>query len=185
MMSEKISSLLRAGIRTRREIIAGVGVGIGVLAVGSKASAGNQSQSPTAKADSSDGQLRTSLHQEVDFKPSPRTIYTVLLDSKQFGEFTGLAAEIDPSPGGAFTMFGGMIVGRSVELIPNERIVQAWRPTHWPPGVYSIVRFELKPRGSGSILILDQTGFPEGAFSDLNSGWKARYWDPLTKYLAR
>jgi activator of HSP90 ATPase len=128
--------------------------------------------------------MRTFLHQEVTFKASPQRIYEILLDSKQFAVVTGMPAEIDPNAGGAFSMFGNLIVGRNVELLPNQRIVQAWRPTHWDPGVYSIVKFEMKPRASETAIVLDHTGFPEGEFDHLDPAWKLRYWDPLKKYLA-
>lgn len=124
-----------------------------------------------------------SIHQETDFKASPQRIYEVLLDSKQFGEFTGLPAKISHDAGGSFSLFDGYITGRNVELLPNRRIVQAWRAGSWDEGVYSIVRFELKPQGSGAHLIMDHDGFPEGAKEHLDSGWKERYWDPLRKYL--
>jgi activator of HSP90 ATPase len=62
--------------------------------------------------------------------------------------------------------------------------VQAWRPASWGPGVYSIVKFELKPQGSGTIVVLDHTGFPEGKYDDLYDGWPERYWEPLKKFLA-
>lgn len=125
---------------------------------------------------------RTSLHDEIDLKSDPQHIYDVLLDAKQFKAFTGVPAEIDPKPGGAFSMFGGQIVGRNVELVRNQRIVQAWRPTHWDPGVYSIVQFELRPRGSGTLVVLEHKGFPEGDFDHLEWGWNAHYWEPLKKY---
>src|ERR1700685_3600940 len=101
----------------------------------------------------------------------------------QFAAFSGMPAEIDPKEGGAFSMFGGMIVGRNVELIPNQRVVQAWRPTHWDPGVYSIVRFELKPRDPETMLVLDHTGFPEGEFDHLEWGWNNHYGETLKKFL--
>jgi uncharacterized protein YndB with AHSA1/START domain len=100
-------------------------------------------------------------------KLGPQRIYEILRNSKQFAAFTGMPSNIDPAAGGAFSMFGGVIVGRNIELIPNQRIVQAWRPTHWDPGVYSIVKFELKPQGSGTLLILDHSGFPEGEYDHL------------------
>ncbi len=81
-------------------------------------------------------------------------------------------------------MFGGQIVGRNIELVPNQRIVQAWRPTHWDPGIYSIVEFVLKPQAPGTIVALDHKGFPEGEFDHLESGWHAHYWEPLKKFLA-
>jgi len=81
-------------------------------------------------------------------------------------------------------MFGGLIMGRNVELIANQRIVQAWRPASWEAGVYSIVKFELKEQSAGARIVLDHTGFPEGKFGGLDSGWHERYWEPLKKFLA-
>jgi activator of HSP90 ATPase len=125
---------------------------------------------------------RTSLHEEIDLKSDPQHIYEALLDAKQFKAFSGAPAEIDPKPGGAFSMFDGQIVGRNVELVPNQRIVQAWRPTHWDPGVYSIVEFELRPGVSGTLVVLEHKGFPEGDFDHLEWGWHQHYWEPLKKY---
>ncbi len=129
------------------------------------------------------------IHQEVDFKVSPEQVYEALLDTKQFcefsalsGEFTAKSAQIDRSLGGAFSLFDGHIVGRNVELVPNQRIVQAWRVVDWPAGVYSIVKFELKAQGSGTHLVFDHTGFPENWHDHLAVGWQSHYWDLLTKY---
>jgi activator of HSP90 ATPase len=125
----------------------------------------------------------TAIHQEVDFKTPPARIYEVLLDAKQFSAVTKSTAEIQPQPGAAFKLFGGVIEGRNIELAPNQRIVQAWRPAYWPAGVYSIVKFELVARDSGTRIILDHTGFTEDKWQGLNEGWPMRYWEPLHKYL--
>jgi activator of HSP90 ATPase len=129
-------------------------------------------------------QHRTSLHEDIDIKSSQQRIYEALLSAKEFTAFSGAPAEIDPKAGGAFSMFGGQIVGRNIELVPNQRIVQAWRPTHWEAGIYSIVAFVFKPQGSGTLVALDHKGFPEGEFDHLESGWHAHYWEPLKKFLA-
>ena len=113
---------------------------------------------------------------------SPHRIYAALLDSKIFTTFSGSAAVIDPAPGGAFSMFNGQITGRNVELVPYERIVQAWRPGSWAPGIYSIAKFEFRAQGAQTKVILDHTGFPEGKFAGLDSGWYEHYWNPLKKY---
>src|SRR6201987_6297902 len=102
------------------------------------------------------------IHQEIEFNASPQQLYEALLDSKQFTGFSGRPAEINREVGGAFSLFKGYIVGRNLELVPNERIVQAWRVVTWPEGAYSIVRFALKPQGSGTHLVFDHIGFPEG-----------------------
>src|SRR5271165_4588783 len=112
----------------------------------------------------------TSIHYEIDFKPSPQRLYEAILDQKQFAAFSGLPATIDPNPGGAFSMFGGQIAGRTIELVPNQRIVQAWRPAHWDPGIYSIAHFEFHPRAAETTLIFDHTGFPSGDYDSLDWG---------------
>lgn len=125
------------------------------------------------------------IHQEVVIKASPERVYKALTDSQQFGELTGAGpAEISSEAGGSFSCFGGVIQGRNLELVPNQRIVQAWRVGNWDPGVYSVVKFELQPQGSDTLLVFDHTGFPEAEREHLESGWHARYWEPLQKYLA-
>jgi activator of HSP90 ATPase len=182
MISERKNPATPASTSTRRQMIAGVAIAFGSLAAGSEVWSKplqDMKETPSTPAH----QRLTSLHQEVDFKASPQRIYEVLLDSKQFAEFSGMPAEIDPKVGGAFSMFAGMIVGRNVELVPNQRIVQAWRPANWEPGIYSIVKFELKPQGAGTMVVLDHKGFPAGDFDSLSSGWKLHYWERLTKFL--
>jgi len=169
---------------TRRQMITCVAGVLGGLAAGSKIlaqTAPAKAEQPSTASDAT----RSSLHQEIDLPASPQRIYEALLDSKQFAAFSGEAAEIGREEGSAFSMFGGVIVGRNIEFVPGQRIVQAWRPTHWPAGIYSIVRFELKAQGSRTTLILDHTGFPEGDFASLNYGWYKKYWEPLQKFLAK
>jgi activator of HSP90 ATPase len=183
-MSERIGEDTRDNAPTRRQLITGVAIAIGGLAAGANVS-GHARQAAMPETPSTPAnQARTSLHQEINFSASPQRIYEALLDSAQFAAFTGLAAQIDPAEGGAFTMFGGMIQGRNVELVRDQRIVQAWRPASWKPGVYSIVKFELAPAPSGTTVVLDHTGFPEGRFDGLDSGWHERYWEPLDKFLS-
>jgi activator of HSP90 ATPase len=165
---------------TRRLLLTGIAAGLGALAARTALAQAQMQEKPSDPAHAA----LTSIHYDIDFKASPQRIYETLLGSKQFAAFTGLPADIDPRPGGVFSMFGGLIVGRNVELVANQRIVQAWRPTHWEPGIYSIVHFELKPRGSEATLVFDHTGFPAGEYDHLDGGWNAHYWEPMKKYFA-
>ena len=182
-MSEVRNPSALANTPTRRQVITGAALVFGGLAAGTDVWGKPQQKTAEAQSSGVEG-LLTYLHQEVDIKASAQRIYEALLDSKQFAAFTGMPAEIDPKAGGAFSMFGGLIVGRNVELLPDQRIVQAWRPASWDPGVYSIVKFELKGQASQTRVVLDHTGFPEGKFGGLDSGWYERYWEPLKKFLA-
>jgi activator of HSP90 ATPase len=176
-MSDKTTADSACSV-SRRQAIAGIALAFGSLAAGSRALGQNAMDTQRAAP------RRTSLHYEADFKVGPERIYDVLLDPKQFADMTGRAATIDPTEGGAFSLFGGLITGRNVELVPNQRIVQAWRPTHWDSGIYSIVRFEFREQGSQARMLLDHTGFPEAEAENLDSGWKGHYLNPLAKYLS-
>jgi activator of HSP90 ATPase len=126
-----------------------------------------------------------SIHQEVVFNASRARVYEAIMDAKQFSRLTGgQAAEINRAAGGAFSLFGARIKGRNVELVPDARIVQAWRSEGWERGIYSIARFELVAQGSATRLVFDHTGFPTGQAERLATGWKSHYWDPLAKYRA-
>lgn len=92
-------------------------------------------------------------------------------------------AVISNEPGGAFSLFGDYIAGRQVELVTNQRIVQAWRAGSWAPGIYSIARFELAEQDSATKLVFDHTGFPAGTADHQAAGWYANYWEPLEKFL--
>jgi activator of HSP90 ATPase len=92
--------------------------------------------------------------------------------------------KLSPQPGSAFALFGGHIVGRQIELVANELIVQAWRPVSWSRGTYSVARFELSDQGGSTKLVFNHSAFPKGLAEHLASGWQANYWDPLTKLLA-
>jgi activator of HSP90 ATPase len=188
MMTDRNNLVALANAPTRRQAIVGAAFAFGTLALASI---------PAQAADEEEiSHTAESIHQEPVFKASRKRVYDALTDSKQFDKVIQLSgvmqsmhladklAEISPDAGGAFSLFGGHITGRQVELVPNERIVQAWRTGAWPPGIYSIARFELVEQGSGTRIVFDHTGFPKGEAESLARGWKAHYRDPLEKLLA-
>ncbi len=175
---------------TRRQMLIGAAGALGFLTMGSR-----DAQGRTADDISNTCEV---IHQEVVFKASRKRVYEALTDAKQFNKVVmlsgalqsgmvpaGKPVELSAEAGGAFTAFGGHITGRQIELIPNERIVQAWRASSWGPGQYSIAKFELVEQGSGTKLVFDHAGFPQGQGAHLAEGWRTNYWEPLEKYFAQ
>lgn len=188
-MIDSMNSSSRLVSPTRRQLFAGTAIALGGLALGSAwAGAGSEEEISHAAE---------SIHQEPVFKAIRKRVYEALTDAKQFQKVVllsaavksgmvppGKPAEIGAESGGTFSLFGGYIFGRHIELVPNERIVQAWRTAEWGPGVYSIAKFELVEQGAGTQIIFDHAGFPKGEGEHLAAGWKANYWEPLDKFLA-
>ena len=174
----------------RRQLITGATLTLGALIL--------RPSDILANADDPISHSAESIHQEVIFQASRKRVYDALTDAKQFEQVIHLSdavktrmpagappTQISTEPGDAFSTFGGLIVGRQIELVPNERIVQAWRPMYWNPGTYSIVKFEIAESGSGTKLTLDHKGFPDGDAQSLLDGWNKNYWQPLEKFLAQ
>ena len=179
---------------TRRDFSAGLAAlvpGLGVAGTRRPAARSNVTRQGDGVTHTSDA-----IHQEVTFKASKARVYAVLTDAVLFDKVVhqsdamknGMppgapATSIARSAGGAFTLFGGFITGRQLELIADQRVVQAWRSSGWKPGMYSIVRFELMDQGTGCKLVFDHTGFPAGEAQHLADGWKVNYWQPMAKVL--
>lgn len=126
-----------------------------------------------------------SIRQEVVLPASPARVFEALTRADVFSRMSGGApAEIDATAGGAFSLFGGAIQGRNVECVPGERLVQAWRPTTWDAGHYSLVRFDLRPEGEGTHVTLEHVGYPEASHDHLAGGWQANYVEPLRRLFA-
>lgn len=172
---------------TRRQAIAGAAIIAVAAAVRpAQAWAGVEEISHTAE----------SIHQEAHFQASRQRVFEALTDARQFHKVIQLGSGMDTQSlgkeptvishelGGSFSIFGGHIIGRQIELVSNQRIVQGWRVVDWAPGIYSIARFELAEQGSGTKLVFDHTGFPQGQGQHLAAGWRSHYWEPLQKFLA-
>ena len=189
MMSERNNLMALVNTPTRRQLIAGLGVAFGGVALGSaRAWAGAEEEISHAAE---------SIHQEPVFKASRKRVYEALTDAKQFDKVIQLSAamksgvppdaaptQISREAGGAFALFAGYVTGRQIELVPYERIVQAWRAGSWDPGVYSIAKFELVEQGAGTKIVFNHGSFPKGDGEHLAAGWKMNYWEPLEKFLA-
>lgn len=125
------------------------------------------------------------IQQEIFVAAPPARVFEVLTRAEAFSSLTGGApAEIDAKEGGAFSIFGGMIQGRNVECVQGARLVQAWRPKTWAPGLYSLVRFDLEAEADGTRVRLEHVGYPEEQREHLAGGWQANYLEPLQKLFA-
>ena len=67
-------------------------------------------------------------------------IYDVFLNEARVKAFTMSDATVSRDVDGKFSMFGGSIEGFHRELVPGKKIVQDWRFTTWPDGVFSKAR---------------------------------------------
>jgi activator of HSP90 ATPase len=124
----------------------------------------------------------STIHLEAKFPVAPERVYELLTNGAKFGEVTGQPGKGGGSTGAYFSLFDGWLLGRQVELVPNELIAQAWRFKDWEPGIYSMVRFQLTPEGKGTRLVLDQNGVPAEFQEHVRTNWDGFYFAPFRKH---
>lgn len=176
-------------------------IGLAALPVGlAIAAEGSATSKAKAAAPAADGLSRNSeaIHQEVTLNASPQRVYEALISGKDFDMITRLsdaavllsaagakATAISAEVGGSFTLFGGYVIGRHLEMLPAERLVQAWHAASWKPGDFSIADFRFAAHGAKTRLKFEHRGFPNGDGETLAHGWHVHYWEPLAKFLAQ
>jgi activator of HSP90 ATPase len=112
-----------------------------------------------------------------------KQVYLAWLDSSGHSQMTGDPATIDGRVGGEFSAGDGYIRGRTLELEPFRRIVQAWRTTEFPEGsVDSRLEITLEEVKGGTKVTLRHTGLPEGQGESYHQGWIDYYFKPMKAY---
>jgi len=48
-----------------------------------------------------------------------------------------------------------------------------------------VASFARTAQGTGTLLVFDHAGFPDGTGEHLETGWHANYWEPLKRHLRR
>lgn len=120
------------------------------------------------------------IKQKVKFNASPMKIYQCIADSKKVTSLTGETATISKHIGGTFSTMSGKISGIIVDLAPSKRIVQAWRRTDFPEGIFSMASFTFKETSEGGTeVVLTHRGVPKELIPDIEEGWRQNYWEKI------
>jgi uncharacterized protein YndB with AHSA1/START domain len=126
------------------------------------------------------------IKQRVKLPASPAVIYDLLADSKKHSAVTGKKATISRKIGGTFSASEDDVSGVIVDLVPGQRIVQAWRHRRFPEGVFSMAAVVLTPtRDGGTELVLTHRGVPKDLIPETERAWREQYWARIKAYLAR
>ena len=111
----------------------------------------------------------------------PEVVYSYFTDSEKYTKWMGVAASLDPRPGGVFRVTnanGAVSRGEYLELEPHSRIAFSWgfeNDPEIPPGS-SRVTVTLEPVDGGTALRLVHSGLP-------SPDWEASHEEGWTTFL--
>lgn len=113
------------------------------------------------------------------FSTSPMDLFQVFVRQELVQAFTRAPAEVDPKPGGKFSLLNGNVSGYYVQLVPNERIVMKWRYRTWPAEHHADVTLVLTDKGVETELALCCEGVPTNEEELTRDGWRRYYFEGI------
>ena len=115
----------------------------------------------------------------------PSKVYEAWLSTEGHTAMTGSPARVDGRAGGDFSAWDGYIFGKTLELTPDRRIVQAWRTTEFPAEAPdSNLEVLLEEVAEGTRVILIHRDMPEDQVDSYRQGWEDFYFKPMNRYFA-
>lgn len=109
----------------------------------------------------------------------PKDVYNALTNKAMLEIWTGETAEMEPTPGTGFSLWGGSITGINIEFEVNKKIVQKW--FFDDVDSESIVTMKLHPHKKGTSLELSHINIPDEAYENISEGWDEDYFGALNE----
>ncbi|EDW80345.1 uncharacterized protein Dwil_GK18713 [Drosophila willistoni] len=119
------------------------------------------------------------LSMTEEFHCNANDLYNALTKPEMVTAFTRAPAKVDAVRGGEFVLYGGNVLGKFEELVPEKKIQQSWRLKNWSSGHYSNVVIEFEETSSSTMMTLKQTGIPASEYDAMRTNWHRYYWHSI------
>lgn len=123
------------------------------------------------------------IHQLYHIKAPLSIVWQALIDPKAIENWGGGPAKMSDKKGAHFSLWGGDIWGKNLEVIKREKLVQEW---HDDQNTYNmVVTMTLEGNEDSTTLTLLHENVPNDRYDDLNNGWKKYYLGPLKTFVEK
>jgi uncharacterized protein YndB with AHSA1/START domain len=135
-----------------------------------------------------EGQLRAEgdrcgVRFERRYDAPPEELWSALTEPERLTRWLANVAELELRVGGRFLLVwhedGQQTDGTVLDLEPGRVLELGWT---YPEEPDSAVRFELRPDGDGTVLVLDHRGLPPRSIAGYGAGWHS-HLDSLDAHL--
>jgi activator of HSP90 ATPase len=113
------------------------------------------------------------IKQTYEMNATPEKVFEALVDSEIIQIWSGDEAKMGADVGDSFTLWGGQMFGKNLEVVKNKKLVQEWNYDQWDAP--SRVTFTLKPKGKKTIVELLHEDVPEKSLKSIEEGWDQYY----------
>lgn len=124
------------------------------------------------------------IKQAYHIASSLEEVWKALTDPKSIEAWGGGPAKMKASEGYKFSLWGGSIWGKNLEVSDQKKLVQEWWSSDEPKWTQpSKVTFNLSFKGEKVTIDLLHEKVPDANAKDIAEGWKEYYLGPLKESL--
>lgn len=113
------------------------------------------------------------IKQTYEMNATPEKVFEALVNPDIIQTWSGDEAKMGPEVGDSFTLWGGQMFGKNLEVVKNKKLVQEWNYDQWDAP--SKVTFTLKAKGKKTIVDLLHEDVPEKSLKSIDEGWDVYY----------
>jgi activator of HSP90 ATPase len=113
------------------------------------------------------------IKQTYEMNASPEKVFEALVNPDIIQIWSRDEAKMGPDVGDNFTLWGGQMFGKNIEVIKNKKLVQEWNYDQWDAP--SKVTFTIKAKGKKTIVELLHEDVPEKSLKSIDEGWDQYY----------
>jgi uncharacterized protein YndB with AHSA1/START domain len=118
---------------------------------------------------------------KYEYLPAPPDeVYLALTKAQSIQLWTGAEVEFTEEPETEFSFWEGDIVGKNLEFVPGQKIVQQWY--FGEENEPSIVTIKLHPDRKGTSLEFVQTNIPDEDYEEFVAGIQEHYLGGLQDF---
>jgi len=130
--------------------------------------------------------MKNGFELSIVLPAGPDEIYNAWLSSEGHAALTGSPAKVDGKVGGEFSAWDGYISGKTLELEPARRILQAWRTSEFPEEAPdSRLEVLLESVAGGTKLTLIHSDIPADQVESYRQGWPESYFEPMLEHFKK
>lgn len=121
------------------------------------------------------------IKQTYKIKAPIAKVWQALVDPSEIDFWGAGPAEMDDKVGTEFSLWGGDIHGKNIEVADSKKLIQEWFGGEWDEP--SIATFTLKVADGKTEVELIQTNVPDDEAKEISDGWKQYYLGAIKEYL--
>jgi len=121
------------------------------------------------------------IKQIYKIEASKTKVWNALVSPKEIKAWSGETAKMDAKVNAEFSLWGGSIWGKNIEVVPEKKLVQEWFGGEWEkPSIMEIV---LSEKAGFTDIKLVHKNVPPEEIKDFAAGWNDYYFGPMKEYL--